>query len=385
MLKSLCKDCNSNPQSKLYKKKQLLQSIRFKRRLGWPERPPTAPYLPAIKTRATNVEFCIRRVAQRIEPCSAHLELLSTRHVRDSREAHHIYRASVRANFLKARLTLPVRHGNLHARRSKSWSGRGNARAVGRDATWMDAAITAGVPIQHKHDLRQVPAGCAACDSRRPGWFCSPGSSVLADLELATSTIALPAQSALFKQGADARCLYLICSGYMKLTAGRADDRRMIVRIAGPGSMLGLYAALSHRVYEVSADSLTTAQLRPVESDRFLGFLRTHKEAQMRALQCICHEYQFALQDACRIALSETVAARLGRLLLEFSHQIGERLESDAYRFPLLLTHEELASMTCTTRETVTRTLGQFRKEGWISIQDALVTVNQPDRLQALI
>ena len=104
----------------------------------------------------------------------------------------------------------------------------------------------------------------------------------------------------------------------------------------------------------------------------------------MRAVQCICQEYRFALQDACRIALSETVAARLGRLLLELAHQIGEHLEPGEFRFPLLLTHEEMASMACTTRETVTRTLGQFRKEGWISIEDALVTVLQPQQLQLL-
>ena len=41
--------------------------------------------------------------------------------------------------------------------------------------------------------------------------------------------------------------------------------------------------------------------------------------------------------------------------------------------------------MTCTTRETVTRTLGQFRKEGTISIEDSLVTIHHPDRLQSLI
>jgi len=34
--------------------------------------------------------------------------------------------------------------------------------------------------------------------------------------------------------------------------------------------------------------------------------------------------------------------------------------------------------MACTTRETVTRTLGQFRKEGWISIEDSLVTFTSP-------
>lgn len=159
----------------------------------------------------------------------------------------------------------------------------------------------------------------------------------------------------------------------------------MIVRVAGPGSMLGLYAVLSHGFYEVSAESLTSAQLRPVERERFLNFLRTHKEAQMRAVQCICQEYRFALQDACRIALAETVAARLGRLLLELAHQIGDHLNGGGYSFPLLLTHEEMASMTCTTRETVTRTLGQFRKDGWISIEDSIVTVRQPDQLQMLV
>jgi hypothetical protein len=119
--------------------------------------------------------------------------------------------------------------------------------------------------------------------------------------------------------------------------------------------MLGLYAVLSHGVYEVSAQSLTSAQLRPVERDRFLLFMHVHKEAQMRTVQYICQEYRFALQDACRIALLETVAARLGRLLLELSHQIGEHTEGGSFRFPLLLTHEELASMTCTTRETVSQ------------------------------
>jgi CRP/FNR family transcriptional regulator, cyclic AMP receptor protein len=229
------------------------------------------------------------------------------------------------------------------------------------------------------------PMGCAACANRRPGWFCSLGSAVLADLELASSTIALPAQTSLFGQGEDARCLYLICSGYLKLTAGRREGRHMIVRVAGPGSMLGLYAALSHGVYEVTAESLTTAQLRPVEREGFLSFLRNHKEAQLRAVQCICQEYRFALQDACRIALAETVAARLARLLLELAHQIGEHTESGEHRFPLLLTHEEMASMTCTTRETITRTLGQFRKNGWISIEDSVATLHSPDRLQALM
>ena len=247
-----------------------------------------------------------------------------------------------------------------------------------------DAAIAVINQKRQKILARQAPIGCASCSNRRPGWFCSLGNAVLADLELATSTISLPAQAALFTQGEEARCLYLICSGYLKLTAGRPQDRQMIVRVAGPGSVLGLYAVLSHGVYEVSVESLTPAQLRPVERERFLNFIRSHKEAQMRAVQCICQEYRFALQDACRISLAETVAGRLGRLLLELAHQIGEHLEDGGFRFPLLLTHEEMASMACTTRETVTRTLGQFRKDGWIRIEDSMITLSDPQHLQLL-
>src|SRR3974390_1012959 len=122
-------------------------------------------------------------------------------------------------------------------------------------------------PTRNRFVPRQSPVGCAACSNRRPGWFCSLGSAVLADLELATSTISLPAQASLFVQGEESRCLYLICSGYLKLYTGRPEDRQMIVHVAGPGSVVGLYAVLSQGHYEVSAESLTSAQLRPVERE----------------------------------------------------------------------------------------------------------------------
>ena len=53
-------------------------------------------------------------------------------------------------------------------------------------------------------------------------------------------------------------------------------------------------------------------------------------------------------------------------------------------RESLGLTHEEVASMTATTRETVTRTLGRFRKEKIISTHGVVLTVLQPRVLERL-
>ncbi len=238
--------------------------------------------------------------------------------------------------------------------------------------------------LRLKNTAEPALAGCAACFHRRPGWFCFLSSAVLADLELATSTIHLPTRTTLFAQGQEARCLYLLCDGYLKLTARSSGGREIIVRVAGPGSLLGLYAAFQHCVYEVSAESLTAAHLRPIERNRFVNFLRNHKEAQRRAVEGVCQEYASVLQHACCIGVVETVAARLGHLLVELAQQIGEQDEKGEFRFPLLLTREEIASMACATRETVTRVLIKFRHDGWISIEDELVTIHEPARLQAL-
>jgi CRP/FNR family transcriptional regulator len=43
-----------------------------------------------------------------------------------------------------------------------------------------------------------------------------------------------------------------------------------------------------------------------------------------------------------------------------------------------------MASMTSTSRETVTRTLGRFRRDNLISIKGVLMTVLQPDALEQL-
>ena len=48
------------------------------------------------------------------------------------------------------------------------------------------------------------------------------------------------------------------------------------------------------------------------------------------------------------------------------------------------LTHDELASMTATTRETVTRTLSKFKKDGVIKTRGVALTVLQPGVLQQL-
>jgi len=69
-------------------------------------------------------------------------------------------------------------------------------------------------------------------------------------------------------------------------------------------------------------------------------------------------------------------------VLIEFLHSAGT--EESSHAFPLMLTHAELASLAGTSRETVTRLLNQFEREGIITRHDSIVTVMQPSQLEHL-
>ena len=109
------------------------------------------------------------------------------------------------------------------------------------------------------HGDQQAPAGCTTCSLHRPGWFCSLGGAALAELERASSAISLPPQASLFKQGAEARSLYILCAGYVKLMAGQKQNREMIVRVASGETSKP--EALGHREYFIMYKHQNTPSL----------------------------------------------------------------------------------------------------------------------------
>lgn len=239
--------------------------------------------------------------------------------------------------------------------------------------------------IRKKRSRKSQPQfeSCPACVNRCSGWFCSLGLDMLTALEAVSTPSTAASGQRLFSQGEECEQVFILCGGFVKLTANSPHGRKLIVRIAGPGAVLGLHAAVSDGRYEVSAETLREVKLRSVQRAAFTAFLSAHREMHERVVQCLCQEYRYVLQDACRIALTDSVAARLAHLLLDLGSQIGD-ISGGECQFPMLLTHEEMASMTCTTRETITRTLGQFRKDGLISIEGSIATLHHPALLASV-
>jgi CRP/FNR family cyclic AMP-dependent transcriptional regulator len=187
----------------------------------------------------------------------------------------------------------------------------------------------------------------------------------------------------LFLAGQSSQCVYIVLSGRVKLSVTSREGKTMILRLAEPGDVLGLSAAMDGSDHEINAEAFEFCRVKVIRSKDFVEFLRTYPDAAMEATQCVLREYNYMFKDVCRLGLPTTVAGRLANLLLDWvdtRHQSGH---TDS-RVMVPLTQEEIAGMTGTSRETVSRVLHQFQREKLISIKGAALTVLQPARLEAL-
>jgi CRP/FNR family cyclic AMP-dependent transcriptional regulator len=192
----------------------------------------------------------------------------------------------------------------------------------------------------------------------------------------------------LFAEGDTPRYVFLICSGRVKLSVSSREGRTAILRVAGPGEILGISAAMSGLPHETTAEAAELCRVKAIRVSDFLHLLQQFPEASAEATNCLLREYRVALNNVCRLALPNTVAGRLASLLLEWldaprATATNDRQIND-HRFIVALTQEEIASMTNTSRETVSRVLHQFQQDKLIRIKGASVTILQPQALELL-
>lgn len=231
--------------------------------------------------------------------------------------------------------------------------------------------------------MAPVRRNCLECAVSRTDCFCRLTSEALLGLQAAGRRIRLEAGQRLLYEGDQADSVYVICQGTVKLTTSSPDGRLMIVRIAGPGDVVGLAAVLKGTGHRVAAETLERCEVKSIERTEFLQFMERFRDVNRNATVAMATEYENAVLSARRLALSGSAAGKLAAVLLDWG-RMGDRSEGEAIEFRMPLSHEELGSMAGLSRETVTRLLSKFRREGLLELEGERMILRQPEKLEAL-
>ncbi len=226
-------------------------------------------------------------------------------------------------------------------------------------------------------------SGCKNCSDRSLRILCDLAGQARSDFEALGMQMRLPKRSVIFQEDDICDAATIVCMGQVKLSCTSREGKTHILRIAVPGDLLGLGAAISGTHYELTAETIEPCVVKKIRRSELLTFLERYGQASMLAAKALSEEYKSAFFDARRLALSGSTAGRLAGVLLDWGRAAAGRNGTDM-RFTMALTHEELANLAGTSRETVTRALGKFQKEGLIEIHGASFRVLSPLGLESL-
>lgn len=155
---------------------------------------------------------------------------------------------------------------------------------------------------------------CLDCAERLDRPFCDLPKEALQDLNALKSMGVYPRGTALFREGHPARGVFVLCEGRARLSVCAESGRRLTVRIAGPGEVLGLSAVLAGTPYEMTAELLDNAKVACLGRKALLRFLHQHREACLQVVNLLSQDLHVAYDRVRSVGLGRSRRPRASRV-----------------------------------------------------------------------
>jgi CRP/FNR family transcriptional regulator len=157
----------------------------------------------------------------------------------------------------------------------------------------------------------------------------------------------------------------------------------MITKNSEDGNVLGLNATISNHPYEVTAEMMEPGQANFIARDALLESLREYGEVALRVAEQLSRNYYAAYEEIRTLGLTNSPAEKFAKLLL--SWESGNAAANGTFQIKLTLTHEEIAEMIGTTRETVSRLFSDFKKNQWLQVNGSTLLIRNKPALEKIV
>lgn len=192
-----------------------------------------------------------------------------------------------------------------------------------------------------------------------------------------------PRGAVVFHEGHLARGVYVLSSGRAKVSISSADGKKLILRIASGGELLGLYAGLTGRPFEATAEMVESGRVDFISRQDLLQLLRHQQSLGIDLLEMFSRQFSDFIDHTRMLLLSESALEKLARLILRWGRDFGERT-SEGTRVRMVLTQEEIAQIIGASRETVTRLLSALKRDQIIRMKRDALWIRDSDALASL-
>lgn len=208
---------------------------------------------------------------------------------------------------------------------------------------------------------------------------------------ITTADIALIAQTVLYKRyrrgefiftaGEKAQALYILNDGHVKLLHRDPKGKETIIHIYRPDEVFGeLLLAEDYRIF--SAQAMEGALVSVISKENFLYLLQKIPVLNINFILFLSEHIKNLKQELADFGHASSLE-RLAKTLLKLARDHGETAE-EGILIHLPVTHEILADMIGSSRETVTIYLNHLKKEGLVIGKGRKIVVKVEETRQYL-
>jgi CRP/FNR family transcriptional regulator, cyclic AMP receptor protein len=187
----------------------------------------------------------------------------------------------------------------------------------------------------------------------------------------------------LFAEGDPARGVYILRTGKASVSISSSEGRLVILRMAQAGDVLGLNSVMRNCSHEATVKTLGPCRTDFISRAEVIELMRKSEAGTQAILKILSDEVTALTERARSLLLPQTASARLAKLLLEWCKENGLH-HSQAVRIDKVFTHEEIAQMICSSRETVTRLLATLSRRQIIRIMSDSILIRDRAALETL-
>jgi CRP/FNR family transcriptional regulator, cyclic AMP receptor protein len=183
----------------------------------------------------------------------------------------------------------------------------------------------------------------------------------------------LPKRATFFDQGDATKVVYLIKTGRVRIARNTADGKEVTVAILGPGDMFGEDALFGGIERTTVATCMEETLICRAHADDLFGLLAGNSALALNVAQMLSDRLGDAsatIEDLAYAKISDRLVNLFDRLAGELGRPTGEGTFLD-----VRLTHQDIASIIGSTRETVSLEMNQLVRAGAIKQEGGYITV----------
>jgi CRP-like cAMP-binding protein len=183
-------------------------------------------------------------------------------------------------------------------------------------------------------------------------------------------------------EGDPATHVYVLLAGWVKILSTTRDGHEIVLALRGDGDIVGETGGETTGRRNATIQAVGKVRALTVPYEKFSSFLDASQGADRAYRRVVTRKFNDADTLLRRRAVT-TGAQRLAALLLDLAGRHGREVNGATY-VVMPLSQEELASLAGTSRATITRAYGNWRKRGLIHTGQRRITILDVPGLQRI-